>query len=156
MIVNHCGSCGFYRPLQQNSEIKYCILDQVQRDSDYYCGRHTNQPEACDMCKRIIINKKGIITLNKEGKYMLICEDCCNSLGTCSTCIHGYCGLQSDTSGRPKMVQRQMQNGGMIISTQVLNPDLVQEYCTKCSCYYNNQCQCKTGGTCGRYESVIS
>ena len=108
------------------------------------------------MCKRIIIDKKGIITLNKEGKYMLICEDCCNSLDTCQTCIHSSCGLRSDTSGRPKMVQQQIQRGGMIISTQVMNPELIQQYCTCCTCYHSGECQCKQGGTCGRYESVIS
>lgn len=155
MIVNHCGSCGFYRTTQLNTKI--CILDNIQREPDYYCGSYANQVEACDMCKRIITNKKGIITLNKDGKYMLICEDCYNSLGTCRTCSkYGVCGVNSDASGIPKHVQQQIQHGGMIISTQVINPALVQKYCSICSCYQNGQCQRSQNNGCTKYDSVIS
>lgn len=154
MILNHCGSCGFYRPTQQNTRV--CVLDNTQREPDYYCGSYANQVEACDTCGRIIVDKKGVIVQSKQGKYMLICNNCYNSLGTCSTCVNIKCGLQADTSGRPKQVQRRIQQGGMVMVAPGPNPELVQEYCTSCLCYAGGQCQRQQNGMCNNYNSVIS
>lgn len=154
MIVNHCGSCGFYRTIQPNT--KACILDNIQHPADYYCGSYANQVEACDTCGRIIIDKKGIIVTDRNGRYMLICSDCYNSLGTCSTCVNTQCGLQADTSGRPKQVQRKVQSGGMVMVAPGPNPELVQEYCTTCLCYMGGSCQRQKSGSCSNYNSVIS
>lgn len=153
MNINHCGSCGLYRSIQKNQN-KICIIDHQPHEPDYYCGNHTNQPTICDMCGCIILDRRGIITKNKTDNFILICEDCYNTLGTCGTCTQD-CSLEKDNT-MPRTVMKTVRQGNMTMQTQVLNPDLVAKHCPSCKCYRNNQCLRQKGSSCDKYESVIS
>lgn len=153
MIINHCGSCGLYRSLQQNSATKICVIDQQPHEPDYFCGNHTNQPTVCDMCGKILLDRRGII-IQSNDTYMIFCEDCYNALGRCSTCKQ-QCSLDKDNT-MPHTVMKTIRQGNMVMQAPVLNPDLVAKHCPRCNCYHDNQCSRRNSSSCDRYESVIS
>lgn len=154
MRINHCKSCTYKINGPALNEIS-CALTQRKIEPESYCDMHTISPTICTICNHIIPDRKGYIITTQDNMNILICEDCFYSLNTCKTCKNIKCGVQSDTSGRPKQVQQQIQQGSMTMVTTVPNPELLKEYCPTCSCFENERCNREYNG-CNNYDTVIS
>jgi len=145
-MKKNCDNCGFF-------EKGFCLLDRSQKRGplDTVCENYHNSVPRCDMCG--LLTMQGILTETEEG-WLLICENCYSSFGTCVTCTQA-CGVQNDTSGISKSILQQMQQGNMIIQTTVMNPELVNKYCPSCRCYIDNQCH-RQYQNCKNYNSRVS
>ena len=106
----------------------------------------------CNFCGQPIPTQKLILTQFDE-KWVQLCPNCYNFLNSCATCENSNdCGISNDTSGAPKMVMKQVQQGGMYMSTQVINPALQDKYCPTCRCFSDNcQRQDNNGRNCLRW-----
>ena len=96
----------------------------------------------CDMCKKTYPANYTFIVMFDEVPYSF-CAECYPKAYTCHTCVDApNCAFQADRS-EPQVVQKTIRQGGMVMSTQVKNPNLVEKHCVTCRCSHatqNNQC----------------
>ena len=137
-MKHFCKDCGrgFWRPVGPSDSIFFCphFNSQVNPEKDT-CNHFTFQKEfpQCSLCGATI--RTAAITY-LEGEYP-VCEACAADSYACHVCKHGVeCGVQYDTSNRPKVVRHQVKqpNSPIIMMTEIINPELIKEYCITCKC----------------------
>lgn len=115
-------------------------------------GRRESTLRTCDWCGG---HFEHVIIDLSSNEVRFICPDCYNKLGTCFSCKRSEeCGFKQDRRF-PDVVTKTIQQNGMFLQTQVLNPDKVVIHCTKCQCWNTQEKYCmKEQGLCGNYEEV--
>lgn len=143
----NCDVCSFL------NEQNVCFIERVVKTdpSHSLCGNYRNSVPRCDACGLLTTN--GILTETKQG-WITLCQSCYEKLDTCTMC-KTICGVQNDTSGIPKVIPQQIQQGNMIFQTNALNPALTEKYCPSCKCYINNKCM-RDKGKCQNYTCRVS
>lgn len=99
----------------------------------------SNRTCRCDLCKQTIpTNQSYVIIFNTEAYSF--CGNCYPKAYTCYTCVNApNCAFSNDHS-EPQVVQQTVRQGGMIMTTQVKNPNLVEKHCVTCRCSHATQC----------------
>lgn len=100
----------------------------------------------CSICK-CEFETGGVIP--HETSYLL-CNKCAQFLYTCDTCKHGAdCALKC--YNQPDLfVIKTIQQGNMILQTQVINPEVIKRVCGNCVC--ESPVNCQSIHTCDKYE----
>ena len=144
-----CNSCvlktqdGFHCDLT-NWEIK------PLEDS---CFRHTRSFTSCELCNMPITGKKYLEFINDE--YHVLCASCSSKMYTCQLCGEGQqCLFLTDPSPIPKTIMKTIQQGNMVMQTQVRNPEREKITCTKCICWIESECQ-KENGRCKNFKHTL-
>lgn len=141
-------------------KVEYCpyFKSIVDPDKDG-CNRYSYPQEkyVCEVCGHPILSLTGTGFL--EGVH-LVCPECLDMGYGCHTCHSGKtCGVANDKSGRPQLVQQAVVQGNVQMVTQVINPELVDEYCKHCECWLHREEQCfknsYNGLYCENYKSVF-
>lgn len=110
----------------------------------------TNEIPNCRICGNPIVRPEEAGFL--ESEYY-VCGDCLEKGFNCMLCkTTGVCALEQDKSGRPKVVQQQSVQGNIIVTSQVLNPELVKEHCLPCRCYHGGICFQHAAVCCDNFE----
>lgn len=143
-----CGQCAF-----RDAQTGICPIFKQYVDNNCSCPHFTNTIYNCNVCNTDTLQ---IITyiINDDSQVCFICPDCYSRLGTCQMCKNKKCNFEDDPSPLPKTIQKQMRQGNMITTFQVMNPARMDITCKQgCPCYdeENNACF-RQNGTCGNYE----
>lgn len=146
--IKICGNCALYR---QNK----CILNDRQRNKDDYCPDFKKYLNICDCCGKEHIQTFLYSWNNKN--YVILCGSCFQAASTCALCVNGStCAFEQDPSPIPKQIMKNIRQGDMIIQTAVKNPERVDKFCTKCSCFNVEENICnKEFGHCGNQKSIF-
>ena len=145
---------------QDLKSVDYCpyFKSPVDIEKDG-CNKYAypQQEYVCEVCGRPIMELTGTGFLDEVH---LVCPNCFNAGYGCHTCVNGKnCGVTSDTSGRPQLVQKVIQQGNMQVITQGINPELEKEYCHHCVCWLKNDKVCfkntYDGFYCENYTSIF-
>lgn len=102
----------------------------------------SNRTCRCDLCKNVYPTNQTYVLMFDENSYVF-CNGCYPKAHSCYTCIDApNCAFQADKS-EPQVVQQTIRQSGMVMSTQIKNPNLVEKHCVTCRCSHatqNNQC----------------
>lgn len=151
-----CKTCGI-RALNQQTGKLVCSITGLPAADDGYCDHHTYEVDKCALCGAPLIIKDGTLIVQfDDGNYGTLCHQCMQQYGTCHSCTHlNECKFM-DTSYRPDLppvIMKTVQQGMMMVQTQVKNPDRENECCPGCTCYdVNNGCLASILGTCQSYH----
>lgn len=150
-MQKHCNTCKLL--VSQNGK-QFCGLGryQVTPEADY-CSRHRDTLDTCEICGAVLI-EPGIIDM-QDGSPHLICSSCLSKMKTCALCDRTKeCLFETSPSTTPKVVNKVISQGPMQVTTNVMNPDRIQETCkTDCPCW-NDELGClrkTTTQTCGQW-----
>lgn len=141
-----CSKCALVK--NNKCLVKKMEISTIPCICEFYC----EFIETCEKCKSIITAKNLIYS---NGK--IICDSCASYLGTCYWCENFiHCAFEEDTSGLPKKVSKQIQQGPQIFVTVTKNPEIVRKTCQNgCKCYdAKNGCLREINQTCGNYHEV--
>lgn len=130
-MVNYCQTCGLLDPSQN-----ICRISKLQMNPlEDFCSKHQPQLEHCEICGKLTLDT--IIDVSIEGEFHFLCADCASARNTCRFCFHNIlCSFENDPSPLPKMVIKTINQGNMLMQTQVPNPDRIRETCQKnCKCF---------------------
>lgn len=151
-----CKTCGRRVRDSQNPVQSICVLVRrpIQDINKDKCPWYEDQSnyKTCDVCKQV----KSVIFIEASDKDNIryICEDCSSSFGTCGTCCNlNNCDFHKDRT-TPDFIMKQVQQGNMVLQTQVLNPDKIAIYCSKCTCWNSEEKYCfkQEFGMCKEYK----
>lgn len=129
-----CKTCA--NQASDQSGAPACTIHKrlINLETDF-CSWHTSPTDAitCPLCGQKRKQKEFYIYLF-EDKTLLVCQDCTHHIGTCPTCISQVkCDFANDHS-EPQTVTKTIQQGMMMMQTQIKNPKLVMKHCQKCKC----------------------
>ena len=115
-------------------------------------GRREDTIRTCDWCGGRF---EDVIIDFSSNEVRFICSDCFRKLGSCFSCVRSNtCAFKEDKCS-PDVVMRTIQQNGMFLQTQVLNPDKIAVHCTKCECWNTRDKYCmKEQGLCERYRDA--
>ena len=137
-----CKECGLRNNL-------ICLISQREIPDLTHAacpwGRRDNKIRACDFCGGKF--EEVIIDVSPDNIIRFICSNCFNQLHTCSFCIHqSKCAFIEDQRS-PDFIMKTFQQSGMVLQTQVKNPDKIQIHCIQCRCWdtQNNYCMKEQG-----------
>lgn len=65
-----CGKCGFYQPA-----MKYCVLKQIQVETDQICDNYCQETYICDNCHNIIV-RNPLFWTREDGEVKVLCQRC--------------------------------------------------------------------------------
>lgn len=143
-----CGNCALYNHEQQG-----CVRTQRHQKPSDSCSSFATEIPTCEICGQMFIPPTVYVM---EGEYVIrACSTCASALSTCQTCAHGKsCDFQTNPVNLPPMVQKEVRQGNMFISTTVPNPERVKVTCmANCRCWDETDSACnKQCGTCGGYK----
>lgn len=126
------------------------IFKEDMREGDG-CPKFVDETYTCDLCGCEFIPETAV--LNEDKVY---CSECGHRLGTCYTCRLGnICEFETNPGGPSKMIQKTVNQGGMVASISVPNPDRVEFFCVRnnCPCYDQNLGLClKNCQSCAKWE----
>ena len=101
--------------------------------------------EHCAICGSEIPQGSGVIP---HGYNAILCNRCGAFLWKCETCaIRASCAINSYNGDKPKIVNQTIRQGNVTMTKQVINPELVNEFCTVCKCG-----NCASSENCEKYE----
>lgn len=148
-MIEYCETCGFLLP-KQSACLYYQTLVKPDRD---YCSHHNPNPERCEYCNNVIIDKSVIVPSSNSLHFL--CEKCALAINTCQFCKNSNkCDFETNPSPIPKVIQKKIQQGPMIQVMQVKNPERIKITCEAgCPCYIYELCA-KEYGNCERIESI--
>lgn len=128
MMTKFCNTCRFLDPSQQR-----CLLSGLTQTADKdYCSKYEENPEECTLCHKLI--PKDYITFTEKGEAL--CSTCANSLLACIHCVNGdKCGFLANPDPMPKFINKTIQQNGVIIQTQIKNPEREEKFCHSCRCW---------------------
>ena len=137
-----CANCA----LAASSQPK-CLRTSAAIQPNDSCSYWTKTLEYCSNCGALIL--KPII----ENNHYL-CADCASLSGTCRRCVnYNICPFETHQSPTPKVIQKQIRQGNSILSTQIRNPDRIEETCASlCNCFSPTFGCLKENNTCGLYR----
>ena len=109
---------------------KFKIAINPEKD---FCAWHQNKDiMGCIFCG----TSDNLLIEEIDGENTLLCFDHYQALHSCQGCIkNNECAFANDHS-EPQMVMKAMRQGGMIMQTQVKNPNLIKKHCLSCDCAY--------------------
>ena len=157
-MAKKCQMCAL-KNLNQGK----CLVFNADMSNEDGCPHFTMSAQFCSFCGGYI-PKGGIIEVEKDNIYVLLCEKCGN-LDMCNKCINNQeCLFQTDHSCKePPHVMKEVRQGNMVMQTQQLNLRRVEQTCAKgCPCYYPDGlddgtfCLKTAGIGCDRYKSIWS
>ena len=152
MPSKNCAHCGFASLNAQQCPVIGTPIDLAANTACHY---YTKEITYCAFCNQPIVKPKYIIKSPKQHRFLTICENCSNLVGTCRTCDKSQsCDFETNPSPLPKAVQKRFQQGNQIIVTTVKNDERVKETCAKnceCFCQETQTCLREIGG-CDKYE----
>jgi hypothetical protein len=144
-----CETCAIKEP-----NTNTCRLFGHKVEDTDFCSKYTKELKICSICGRPTNNL--IIEIDKKKDYPIaVCNQCRLNAGTCARCTEfANCLFETDPSPLPKVVQKKIQQGNMVMTTQIQNPDRVEITCKKCPCwneegYCNREFIC-----CSNYRDV--
>ena len=107
--------------------------------------------EHCDICGAAIQNP---IIDSTEEPIHIMCYDCATARSTCKLCHYNTdCAFHNDPSTLPKTIVKTISQNGMIIQTQIINPERVDKTCKeKCFCFDNEIGCLRQFNTCGKVD----
>lgn len=126
-----CGSCAL-----RSQDGTRCGLTGMPIDLEKdFCSKAQKTPEVCDICGRFIADNSIIDVVNKT--IHIICQNCYSKFGTCTLCdSNGYCDFQENPIQISPIAQKKIQQGPMVMMTQVMNPERIKATCEKnCGCF---------------------
>ena len=117
-------------------------------------GRRADTIRTCDWCGGRF---EDVIIDFVSNEVRFICPDCFNKLGTCFSCKRfEECDFKQDRRF-PDVVAKTVQQNGIFLQAQVLNPDKIAMHCIKCECWHTREKYCmKEHGLCGNYVEAES
>lgn len=127
-----CKTCANKRLAQNNTPACAKFKIKINPEEDF-CAWHENENTAgCTICGS---TDDLIIEVIDDENY-LFCQGHYNAIHSCQGCINNnVCTFVSDHS-EPQVVMKTIRQGGMIMQTQVKNPNLIQKHCSQCQCSY--------------------
>lgn len=147
-----CAQCGFAALGQPVCPV---IGSPIDPAANTVCPYYTKEITYCALCNQPIVKAKYIIDSRKQNKFLTICENCSNLVGTCRTCEKSLsCDFETNPSPLPKAVEKRFQQGNQIIVATVKNEERVKETCAKnceCFCPETQTCLREIGG-CNKYK----
>lgn len=89
----------------------------------------------CEVCHRPL----GVNLVYNQYLDIFACPSCASLLYTCYTCRYGNaCDFETNPSTLPKQVQVSRQQGNMVMSQVIRNPERVKTTCENgCPCWSN-------------------
>lgn len=112
-----------------------------------------NNNQICGECHKPLRNlaTDGVIAISRNGKKSkLLCASCLAALSTCARCKNNItCSYQSYTGPEPKIINKTIRQGNMVMQTQIPNPEVVDKTCGKCLCNYTDLGCMRQQGYCG-------
>ena len=126
---------------------------EINPDKDYCSwGIAKDTLVQCQICKRGC--EKPTIVCDNGHTPILICDSCCELLGSCKVCEEcNGCDFESNPSSLPKIIQKQIPVQGGYMVTQVKNPERIALTCVNCICYCKEDEACnREVGQCGKYR----
>lgn len=107
--------------------------------------------EICSLCGRPA--QQLFIDVKTKTIY---CGHCAPHISHCPTCANlKTCLFETDPSPAPKLIQKQIKQGNMIMTTQVKNPDRIRITCqTGCPCFSNENTCLREFNHCGSYVFI--
>ncbi len=107
----------------------------------------------CGECHKPLQNlaTDGVIAISRNGKKSkLLCASCLAALSTCARCKNiTTCSYQSYSGPEPKIVNKTIRQGNMVMQTQIPNPEVIEKTCGKCLCNYPDLGCMRQQGYCG-------
>lgn len=153
--VNTCGKCAFKVNNIQSSTGYICGKTRLEKKETDYCSDFKERYDTCYICGAPMV-EKPIVYKNTDGTWIEMCSDCLITLETCKTCMNGNtCTFQTDPSPEPQLVTKQFNNNGMVITTQVPNPERIKITCqNSCPCWNPDEAYCskQVPQSCPRYS----
>ena len=129
-----CKTCSNKAATQNGSPACAYHKCLINPEEDF-CSWHAslNDSYTCPLCRMPKKSKDFYIYLF-DDKNVLICKDCSPHMNTCNICAYGQiCGFMNDHS-EPSYITKTVQQGMMMMQTQVKNPKLIVKHCQKCKC----------------------
>lgn len=142
----NCRNCSI-ADLHRN----ICRLSNLPIDPDNdYCSHGAKTLPTCSICRSPFISGTGLIIMENDIPHE-ICGRCAAAKNTCAVCTNGnVCEFNNNPDPMPKMVRRQIQQGNMVMSTEIMNPERIAKFCTTCKCYSEEYgCAKQNGDGCG-------
>ena len=127
----NCRHCSI-ADLHQNK----CRLTGLPIDPDNdYCSHGTKHLPTCSICRSPFISGTGLIVMENDIPHE-ICGRCAAAKNTCAICSKvNTCEFETNPDPLPKTVREQIQQGGAIMITEMINPERVQKFCLTCDCW---------------------
>ena len=130
-----CRSCGLRGQFNDGTPGCSKFKIKVNPDEDFCSWHEAENINTCCICGT---PSKSLYLWLENDEYHTICEKCFASIGKCPTCqYNNTCELMTDQS-EPPYVMQTVQQGMMIMQTQVKNPSLVNRHCPSCRCSYGS------------------
>lgn len=154
-MTKYCKTCGFLDPKRP-----VCLLrgEQVDATADF-CSKHQEIEfyENCPICGKPIYNTNAIVDVLPTGGFRYLHLSCAQALNTCLTCKHGdICEFQTNPDPMPKMVNKTIRQGNMMMQTTVANPSRIEKYCFNCRCFSQEFGCLKQNKCCdGKWEEAV-
>lgn len=125
---------------------------EIHNPAEEFCSHYTENIEICWVCGRPLLDS----SVYDPEKNECICPQCfSDAYKTCIMCQNSVgCAFADDTSGMPKLVQKQIQRGPSVIVTTINNPELIEKTCKNgCFCW-NPEIGClrQTTQACEHYK----
>ena len=141
-----CNSCAL-----KTKDGYHCSLTSWEINPfEDSCFRHTRSITICEICNIPIVGTKYLELIGNT--YHVLCTQCNAKMYTCQSCDKGQeCLFLTDPSPVPKVTNKTIRQGNMIMQTQIKNPEREKITCTKCQCWIENECQ-KECGRCINFQ----
>ena len=145
-----CANCAYWRPDNQS-----CVLLKARRAENDYCSSHSTSPLVCATCQSYILGKSFIYSVGNA--YVEVCEKCHTAIPTCAGCKNSVqCAFNDDPNPLPKIVMQTVQQGNMMMQTQVRNPERIKLFCENCPCYNAEDRACdRECNVCAQYNCIF-
>ena len=93
----------------------------------------------------------------EDGTFIkYLCGRCLKIPAQCGLCEKAQiCPFETDSSPLPKVVMKTIQQGNMMLQTQIKNPERIEITCkTQCPCFSEEFGCLKENGICGDYAEM--
>ena len=129
---------------------KFNIIINPETD---FCAWHDEKDgvtcQFCDKTDNLIVE-----TINNN--IYTFCQEHYTAFHQCQGCTHfNICPLSQDKS-EPQVVTKTIRQGGMLIQTQVKNPNLMKKHCSNCCCFSNEVCVKDSSIGCPKWQPQIT
>lgn len=134
MNKHNCITCANRGTIQNGSPAcgKFKILINPEKD---FCSWHIlNSKSTCAFCEAT----ESLILENLNDSYYYLCQEHYLAFHSCQGCANSTdCAFDKDVS-EPHFIPQTLNQNGMIIRTQIKNPNLIEKHCSSCRCSYQS------------------
>ena len=150
--MNNCATC-----IYASKQLNKCLLSKLTIDiNSDYCSKWSDAIDCCDLCGNAIPLASLNLVLKKGKRNILICAKCLANLDSCNSCANvKECSFETDPSSLPKVVQKQIKNGNMVMTTNIRNPERIDITCRKnCNCFSEENGCLRQFNSCGNHVDI--